>query len=90
MPILSAPRRCNLWFAFLTILLAINFACQKSESANDSTQPVDQVASEETAEPVDPSIVERIKREKWTGDLSGMKERRFIRALVSYNRTYYF
>jgi membrane-bound lytic murein transglycosylase MltF len=89
MPIPPVPNRC-IWFALLAILLTGAFACQKSESAGDATQPVNQVASEEPPEPVDPSIVERIKREKWTGDLSGMAERRYVRALVSYNRTYYF
>lgn len=44
----------------------------------------------ETPEPVDASLLERIKRERWTGDLDGMAGRRYIRALVTYNRTYYF
>ena len=35
-------------------------------------------------------MVEKIKHEKWTGDLNGMAERRTIRALVTYNRSYYF
>lgn len=56
---------------------------------NPSSEPAG--ASEgEKSEPVDPSIMERIRRERWTDDLNGMVQRRYIRALVTYNRTFYF
>jgi membrane-bound lytic murein transglycosylase MltF len=38
---------------------------------------------------VSPKFLESVSR-KWTGDLDGMIERRVIRALVVYSKTYYF
>jgi membrane-bound lytic murein transglycosylase MltF len=49
-----------------------------------STPQTDAVAN------IDPSIVDRLKQEHWTGDLDGMLERRYIRALVLYNKTNFF
>ncbi|HKA18806.1 MAG TPA: transglycosylase SLT domain-containing protein [Blastocatellia bacterium] len=54
-------------------------AAQSSPAQTEAAQP--------TA--MDPSLLEHI-RKRWTGDLKGMIERRYIRALVTYNRTYYF
>src|SRR5215510_6682859 len=39
---------------------------------------------------IDPSTLDRLKQEHWTGDLDGMLERRYIRALVLYNKTNFF
>jgi membrane-bound lytic murein transglycosylase MltF len=47
--------------------------------------------TEETAPPdFDETFLDRIKREKWNGDVKGMLERRYIRALVFYNKTNFF
>ena len=63
---------------------------EKTEKTENQTKEPVTVSNDVQPEPPAPSILERIKREKWTGDLDGMAERRYIRALVSYNRTYYF
>src|SRR5689334_5408540 len=39
---------------------------------------------------LDEAFLNRVKTEKWTGDIDGMRERRFIRALVFYNKTNFF
>ena len=72
-------------------LLATGTAC-RAKQAEKVDQTLAPAAAARNAEPTpsDPSILERIKREKWSGDLDGMAERRYIRARVSFNRTYYF
>src|SRR5215813_1238835 len=88
----------RLWLIGLVAgLIATGISCSKKQVASDkptnnaakpdSSQPI---AENTQPEPVDPSLLERIKREKWKGDLDGMAERRYIRALVTYNRSYYF
>ncbi|HRI04256.1 MAG TPA: transporter substrate-binding domain-containing protein [Pyrinomonadaceae bacterium] len=47
------------------------------------------VAEQPPAE-IDPTIMDRLRTEKWTGDINGMVERRYIRALVLYNKTNFF
>jgi len=90
---------CFLFVAAIAFLLNANAGCGKQPettiaSNETNVEPSPSVADEAPpatdAEPVDPSVVERIKKEKWAGDLNGMVQRRFIRALVTYNRTYYF
>jgi membrane-bound lytic murein transglycosylase MltF len=75
----------------VTVLVAIGSSCATKQPGyeNQNKEPL-KVSATTQPEPTDPSLVERIKREKWTGDLSGMVERRYIRALVTYNRSYYF
>ena len=83
---------CFLGVTVIAVLLS-NSGCGKpaeSTIASNETAPSVADATPSDAEPVDPSVVERIKSEKWSGDLGGMVERRYIRALVTYNRTYYF
>jgi membrane-bound lytic murein transglycosylase MltF len=48
------------------------------------------IASEEPPPPVDPTLMERLRNEKWKGDLDGLLERRYIRALVLYSKTGFF
>lgn len=51
------------------------------------------VAEQGTEPPPDsfnPSVLERIRTERWTGDVNEMVKRRYIRALVVYNKTNYF
>src|SRR6185369_3721766 len=50
----------------------------KSENVQIETPPFDEAAKE------------RIRNEKWTGDLQGMRERRVIRAIVLYDKTNFF
>ena len=91
-----ARARRRLWLAgvsaaLLAGLLAAGAGCRarQAETGVQTTEPA--AASEETRpEPPDPSLLERVKRERWTGDLDGMAERRVVRALVTYNRSYYF
>ena len=87
----------NLWpVVVLAALLATVNGCGAKQAATENqaeapaATPAAAAAETPAPEPIDPSVVERIKHEKWRGDLDGMVERRFIRALVSYNRTYYF
>jgi membrane-bound lytic murein transglycosylase MltF len=84
---------CLVFVTIVAVLLNANAGCGRSPEtsiASNQTTEAPAVPEAAPAEEVDPSLVERIKREKWTGDLGGMVERRFIRVLVSYNRTYYF
>ena len=39
---------------------------------------------------IDPSVLDRLKNESWHGDLAGLVQRRYIRVLVSYNKTNFF
>ena len=84
---------CFFLVTIVAFVLSANSGCGKQPDAtvasNQSQDPTP-AADAPPADPVDPSLVERIKKDKWTGDLGGMVERRYIRALVSYNRTYYF
>lgn len=96
MPTADRQRR-NLWpVVVLAALLATVAGCGAKQTATENqaaapaAAPAAASAENPTPEPADPSVVERIKHERWKGDLDGMVERRFIRALVSYNRTYYF
>ena len=82
-------RGCLL-LAMLVALVATGASCGTKQTATDNqnTQP-SQVSQVVKPQPVDPFLLERVKREKWSGDLDGMVERRFIRALVTFNRSYY-
>ncbi|MBK9528496.1 MAG: transporter substrate-binding domain-containing protein [Acidobacteria bacterium] len=39
---------------------------------------------------IDSTLLERLRTEKWTGDIDGMVERRYLRALVLYSKTGFF
>ena len=92
-PLIAKILCCILLVTIVALVLSTNSGCGKQPEttvASDQSQNPPPAEDAPPAEPVDPSIVERIKKDKWTGDLGGMVERRYIRALVSYNRTYYF
>ena len=74
----------------LAVLLLTVVGCSRKPAGPENQSPPANVAQALQTEPLDPSVVERLKRVRWTGDLDGMKARRVIRALVTYNRTYYF
>ena len=78
----------SLSVAFITVQ-ACKTATQQPSQTNTSS-PV--AAQTDTAQPenIDPSILDRLKNEHWTGDIDGMLERRYIRALVLYNKTNFF
>jgi membrane-bound lytic murein transglycosylase MltF len=59
-------------------------------TTNSNTSEAQPAAAAPAAEAPDPEVVERIKTERWKGDLSGMVQRRYIRALVFYNKTNFF
>lgn len=64
-----------------------------SGSQDDAQQAsADQSGSSTEAAPeeIAPDILDRLKNEKWKGDLSDMAERRYIRAIVLYNKTNFF
>lgn len=75
----------------IVVLGATIAACgtKQAGTENQTKEPI-KVSENTQPESPDPSLLERIKRERWTGDLDGMAQRRYIRALVTYNRTYYF
>src|SRR4030095_8327850 len=80
--------------AFASLCLTLTVACGKrgaQERSKDAVPGPSPAAEQgQSAQPVDSALLERIRRERWTGDLDGMRERRYIRALVTYNKTYYF
>jgi membrane-bound lytic murein transglycosylase MltF len=82
----------RLWPAVvLTAVLAAGAGCRTEPAATETQAgaPVPAPVNAPTESP-DPSLLEHVKRERWAGDLDGMVERRYIRALVTYNRSYYF
>src|SRR5262245_32635381 len=97
----SATRRIPLALAFLTLV-----ACQKEPSppasAASPQAPATQAAQTKPANPaavpaaeIDPQDEQRdvedaLVRQKWTGDLDGMIERRRIRVLTTYSKTSFF
>lgn len=71
------------------VLIAVG-ACKTTTQQSNTTPPVASQSPTETPETVDPSILDRLKNERWTGDIDGMLQRRYIRALVLYNKTNFF
>jgi membrane-bound lytic murein transglycosylase MltF len=59
-----------------------------SENTTESNST--DIQAPETTEEIDPGLLERLRNEKWTGDIDGLRERRYIRALVLYNKTGFF
>lgn len=47
-------------------------------------------AAEEPPAPIDQTMLDRLRTETWSGDIDGMVGRRYIRALVLYNKTNFF
>ncbi|HEY0730447.1 MAG TPA: lytic transglycosylase F [Pyrinomonadaceae bacterium] len=62
---------------------------QQSSQTSTPSPPTGQTDAPR-AENIDPSILDRLKNEHWTGDVDGLLERRYIRALVLYNKTNFF
>jgi membrane-bound lytic murein transglycosylase MltF len=69
-------------------------SCKQSTAPVTSKPPDPQVSpaaqAAQTPEAIDPTLLERLKNERWTGDIDKLRERRYIRALVLYNKTNFF
>lgn len=80
----------------LCVVLITVQACTKTtetgtpSNAQQTSTPKPETQVSEAAANIDPSLLDRIKNEHWTGDIEGMRERRYIRALVLYNKTNFF
>lgn len=82
----------------LTLSLAVVFiSVQGCKTATQQSSPANTTAASQTVTPqanadesIDPSLLDRLKNEKWNGDIEGMVQRRYIRALVLYNKTNFF
>jgi membrane-bound lytic murein transglycosylase MltF len=79
----------------LALLLSVIIIGACKTAPQQSAQTSAPVASpadtpKDAAENIDPSILDRLKNEHWTGDIDGLLERRYIRALVLYNKTNFF
>lgn len=79
------------------VVIVFNQSCSSGtapENNAETSQPesvVTDVASEEQppAE-IDPTLLERLRVEKWSGDIDELVERRYIRALVLHSKTGFF
>ena len=77
----------------LSVIVITVGACKTApQQSSQSNTPVESQpnAPADSTENIDPSILDRLKNEHWTGDVDGMLERRYIRALVLYNKTNFF
>jgi len=76
----------------LCLLLLALAACTKHPPPTTQQQAAEQskATPAETPEQIDATLLERLKNEHWTGDIDRMRERRYIRALVLYNKTNFF
>ncbi|HTH37199.1 MAG TPA: transporter substrate-binding domain-containing protein [Pyrinomonadaceae bacterium] len=87
-----------IFFAALAFLPSCKPVEQGAARDNVTAEPpiktvAEAPAPESPTEPepaYDVEFLNRLRAEKWTGDLDGMVERRFIRALVLYNKTGFF
>src|SRR5262245_44108307 len=91
----SHPKLTGIYLAAMVIAAFATSNCATKQAGTDKQTNATVAAStstqpQPTPEPQDPSVLEHIKSERWKGDLNGMAERRYIRALVTYNRSYYF
>jgi Predicted soluble lytic transglycosylase fused to an ABC-type amino acid-binding protein len=74
------PRKIFTLFTFLALLLATGFAC--AESRDDKAPSPDETL------PLQMNVDDMLK--PWKGDLSGMLDRRVIRVLTTYSKTFFF
>ena len=80
------------------VFLALTPACKSSPSTtstqNTTLAPAQEIIPVSDSAPapaeIDPSVLDRLKNEAWHGDLAGLVQRRYIRVLVSYNKTNFF
>ena len=85
-----------LFTLFILSVLSLAQACSsagpQSNTANTSEPPANQpeTAAEQPPAEIDPTLLDRLRTEKWSGDIDGMRERRYIRALVLYSKSGFF
>ena len=89
---LMLPTLASLVLLVLLLLLVLLGSCSPSA---DETETTAGAAGGETADEAGPQPVSSFAAvlgldQAWSGDLDGMVERRFIRALVTYSKTNYF
>lgn len=86
----SQPPKIVLVLSLCVIFItACKTETQQSSQTSTPSPPAGQTDAPR-AENIDPSILDRLKNEHWTGDVDGLLERRYIRALVLYNKTNFF
>lgn len=91
-------RTLNRWFPSLLLtclVLGIGSSCSSTPNnvnlANTETAAAPaQPQMEIPAPDFDEALLDRIRNEKWRGDIDEMVKRRYIRALVFYNKTNFF
>ena len=64
----------------------------KNESNANTAAEVQDAADPNTIaiEDTDATLMDKVRNESWTGDIDGMLQRRYIRAIVIYNKTNFF
>ena len=88
-----SPMIKSLFFFFLIMFAA---ACSRSleqaEQRNETQVPsaLQPEASQAPTENADPGLLDKVRNEHWMGDIDGMLQRRYIRAIVFYNKTNFF
>ena len=79
---------------FLLVVLASSCGTAPKETVENTNAETAQITEPATAEqpPVelDPTLLDKLRTEKWSGDIDGLVERRHIRALVLYSKTGFF
>src|SRR5262245_64480546 len=80
-----------LWLALcLVFLQACSKPAPQPPAAQQQPAAAPNTQASESLDTIDPSLLEKLKNEHWTGDIDKMRERRYIRALVLYNKTNFF
>jgi len=86
------------WLVICFVIVA-GLSCRSTSDTTVATNAEQQTPSNDEPEaetvqieppPFDEAEKERIRNEKWTGDLKGMIERRYIRVIVLYDKTNFF
>lgn len=79
---------------FLSVVLALGCSTAPKETVEntnaETAQNAEPAAAEQPPVELDPTILDKLRTEKWSGDIDGMVERRYIRALVLYSKTGFF
>jgi membrane-bound lytic murein transglycosylase MltF len=71
-------------------LLLLLIASCSQRTGDETGVPTGPVQDEAKIEEIDSSLLARLRNEKWNGDIEGLVERRYIRALVLYSKTGFF
>ena len=92
---MASPHAYRVLAGFVAYFVLIGIqACNKTTTSNSNAQAGPENSNTQVAEqpaaPIDPDVFEKLRSEKWTGDLDGLRQRRYIRALVLYNKTNFF